>query len=298
MPVAYNTIAYDVAADGILTITLNRPDRLNAYTPEMCAELVDAFGRASREDAVKAVVVTGAGRAYCAGMDLASEGNVFGLDETQNPSLDELREGFDDPVLVNGVRDTGGRLTLAIFNCAKPVIAAVNGVAVGIGATMICAMDVRLCSDKAKFGFVFGKLGIVPEACSTWFLPRLVGLSRALEWCYTGDLIAPEEAVAAGLVKAVYPADELLEQAYALARRFSQGKSAVGIALTRQMIHRNSTLDSPLEAHLLESLAVFHTSQKDGREGVKAFQEKRPPNFTDTVSRDMPAFYPWWKPGQ
>ena len=291
---AYSTLDWSVA-DRVLTLTLNRPEQLNSFTPTMADELEHAFGRASSDDSVAAIVVTGAGRAFCAGMDLTAEGNVFGLDESMQPTLADLVEGFDDPRVVRGVRDTGGRVTLAIHACTKPVIAAINGPAVGIGATMTCAMDVRLASDKARIGFVFGKIGIVPEACSTWFLPRLVGPSQALEWLYTADILTADEAQAGGLVRSVHPAEELLPAAYALAHRFVDNRSPVSTALIRQMIYRNSAQDHPVHAHMIESLAVFYASQGDGKEGVRAFLEKRPPVFAARAATDMPPFYPWWE---
>jgi len=289
----YNTIKYEVA-DRILTLTLNRPEQLNSFTVEMCHELVHAFGRASDDDSVGAIVVTGAGRAYCAGMDLSVGGNVFGLDETQKPTMDDMHHRLDEPAIAKGVRDTGGRVTLAIFNCKKPIIAAINGPAVGIGATMSTAMDIRLASDKARIGFVFGKIGIVPEACSTWFLPRIVGISQALEWIYSAEIMDAAEAQRGGLVRAVYPADQLLPEAYKLARKFTENRSPVSTAFMRQMLYRNSAQASPMDAHLVESLAVFYTSQTDGKEGVKAFLEKRNPNFVGKASQ-MPPPYPWWK---
>jgi enoyl-CoA hydratase/carnithine racemase len=287
--VAYQTILYDLA-DGILTITLNRPEQLNAFTPQMAGELVDAFGQASRDDAVRAVIVTGAGRAFCAGMDLSVPGNVFGLDETLRPSIADLHERFEDPAIVHGVRDTGGRVTLAIFACTKPVIAAINGASVGIGATMTLAMDVRLASEKARIGFVFGKIGIVPEACSSWFLPRLVGISQALEWVYSGDIFDAEEARRGGLVKAVYAPERLLDEARALACRFVENRSPVATALARQMMYRNALQPHPVEAHRIESLAMFYTSIGDGKEGVQSFLEKRVPRFTAQASKDLPPF--------
>lgn len=290
---SYRTIDYSVS-DGILTLTLNRPDQLNAFTVEMADELEAAFRRASTDDEVGAVVVTGAGRAFCAGMDLAVGGNVFGLDESLEPTLADLHERMDDPEIARGVRDTGGRVTLAIDDCTKPVIAAINGAAVGIGATMTLAMDVRLAADTARIGFVFGKLGIVPEACSTWFLPRIVGLSQALEWVYTAEIIGAEDAHAGGLVKAVHPAERLLDEAYALARKFVANRSPVATALARQMLYRNSAQPHPVEAHRVESLAMFHLSRQDGKEGVRAFLDKRAPEFGRTTSTGMPPFYPWW----
>jgi enoyl-CoA hydratase/carnithine racemase len=290
---SYNSLRYEVT-DHILTLTLNRPDQLNAFTVEMAHELIAAFKRASEDDDVRAVVVTGEGRAFCAGMDLTAEGNVFGLNEDLQPGLAEMETLLEDPAYIEGVRDTGGMVTLAIYECNKPVIAAINGAAVGIGATMTCAMDIRLASEHARIGFVFNKIGVTPEACSSWFLPRIVGISRALEWVYTAEILDPAQAQAGGLVKAVVPAENLLEEAYAIALRIASF-SPVAIAMTRQMMYRNAAQPHPLEAHKVDSLAIFYASQKSGREGVQAFLEKRPAEFTDRVSTDMPDFYPWWK---
>ena len=289
----YKTLDWTVDA-GILVLTLNRPEQLNAFTVDMANELVDAFNRASLDDSVAAIVVTGAGRAFCAGMDLSVGGNVFGLDESLQPTLQDMHDKLDDPDMIRGVRDTGGRVTLAIFECTKPVIAAINGAAVGIGATMTLAMDVRLMSEKAKVGFVFGKIGITPEACSTWFLPRIVGMQQALDWVYSADLVGGEEAKAAGLVKAVYAPDKLVEEAIALARRYTTNRSPVATALARQMMYRNSAQPHPLEAHRTDSLAIYYASFKDGIEGVQSFLEKRDPKYTATVSKDMPPFYKEW----
>jgi enoyl-CoA hydratase/carnithine racemase len=289
----YNTLNWALA-DGILTLTLNRPEQLNSFTVEMANELEAAFNRASADDSVRAIVVTGAGKAFCAGMDLTREGNVFGLDESQRPTLQDMDQRLYDSAIHDGVRDTGGRVTLAIYNCAKPVIGAINGAAVGIGATMTLAMDVRLASEKARIGFVFGKIGITPEACSTWFLPRLVGITQALEWCYSADIIDAEEAKRGGLVKAVLPPDHLLPEAYKLARKFVDNRSPVAVALTRQMMYRNSAQPHPLDAHKVDSLAIFYASLKDGKEGVKSFLEKRAPDFTAKVSNDLPPFYKDW----
>jgi len=287
----YETLAYDVA-DDILTLTLDRPDKLNAFTVTMTEELVDAFSRASSDDDVRAVVVTGRGRAFCAGMDLSVGGNVFGLDEAAQPTMDDMLERLHDPAIEAGVRDTGGRVTLAIYDCTKPVIAAINGAAVGIGATMTLAMDVRLASTAARIGLVFGKIGIVPEACSTWFLPRIVGMSRALELVYTADILAAEAAREVGLVRSVHEPDDLLPAAYDLARRFTQHRSPVATALARQMMYRNSAQPHPREAHRVDSLSVFYTARGDGKEGVAAFLEKRDPDFTGRTT-EMPPFFPW-----
>lgn len=285
----YQTLKYEVE-QGVLTLTLDRPDQLNAFTVEMAQELVQAFNRASEDDAVRAIIVTGAGRAFCAGMDLSKPGNVFGLDESQRPTMADMAQ----PENMDGVRDTGGTVTLAIYECKKPVIAAINGAAVGIGATMTCAMDIRLVSEKAKIGFVFSKLGIVPEACSTWFLPRIVGPSQALEWIYSGEIFDGQTAKDAGLARSVHAPDDLLPAARAIAQKIADNNSPVATALARQMILRNSAAPHPMAAHQTDSLAMFYTSIGDGKEGVAAFLEKRKADFKGKASSDMPPFYPWW----
>ena len=289
---AFTTLRYEVD-DNVLTLTLNRPDQLNAFNLDMASELVRAIQRADADEEVRAIVVTGAGKAFCAGMDLSREGNVFGLNEDLKPDLTDMQERLDDPEIVSGVRDTGGQLALAIFECRKPVIAAINGAAVGIGATMTCAMDIRLASDKARVGFVFNKIGITPEACSTWFLPRIVNMGTALEWLYTGDLINSDELLNKGFVNRVIAADQLLAEAQQLARRLA-GNSPVAMALTRQMLYRNAAQPHPLSAHQVDSLAIFYTSQTSGKEGVQAFLDKRTPQFSDRLDQDLPLFYPWW----
>ena len=290
----YKTITCNIK-NSILTLTLSRPEHLNAFTIEMSDELIDAFNHASNDDDVGAIVVTGAGRAFCAGMDLnAAADNAFGLNEHLQPTLADMRERADQDDIKDGVRDSGGLVVLAMYDCKKPIIGAINGAAVGIGATMACAMDIRLASEKAKVGFVFNKIGITPEACSSWFLPRLVGIQTALEWCYTAEILTAETLLKERFVKAVYAPEDLLKEAYALAARmvnFSQ----VSMALTRQMIYRNSAQDHPLKAHQIDSLAIFYASQTSGKEGVNAFLEKRTPKFTEKASSDMPPFYPWWE---
>lgn len=283
----YDTLDWSVDDDGILTLTLDRPDALNAFTVTMAEELVDAYDRASDDDAVAAVVVTGAGRAFCAGMDLSAEGNVFGLNETMRLTRADLDDRYDDPAVVEGVRDTGGRVSLAVYRCTKPVIGAINGPAVGIGATMTLPMDVRMASTTARIGFVFGRLGIVPEAASSWFLPRLVGISRALEWCYSADVLDAATALEGGLLRSVHEPDDLLPAAHDLARAFTRGRSRVATALTRQMMWRNAAAPHPDEAHRVDSLAMFYTSIGDGKEGVAAFREKREPDFASRAS-DLP----------
>ncbi|MDE0841657.1 MAG: crotonase/enoyl-CoA hydratase family protein [Porticoccaceae bacterium] len=288
----YSSIRYQVK-DRILTLTLNRPEHLNAFTVEMSHELVDAFKRASEDDEVGAIVVTGAGRAFCAGMDLSVGGNVFGLNEQLQPTIADMRERADDEDIFHGVRDSGGRVTLAMYDCKKPIIGAINGAAVGIGASMTCAMDIRLASEKTKIGFVFNKIGITPEACSSWFLPRIVGASTALEWCYTADILDAETLHEARYVKAVHTPEQLLEASYVIARKIVV-HSPVSIALTRQMMYRNAAQDHPAKAHEVDSLAIFYASLTSGKEGVNSFLEKRAPAFTEKASSDMPPFYPWW----
>jgi enoyl-CoA hydratase/carnithine racemase len=260
----------------------------------MSRELIDAFSRASDDDDVGAIVVTGAGKAFCAGMDLSIAGNVFGLNEDLNPTLNDMRERSSEREIEDGVRDAGGRVVLAMYDCKKPIIGAINGAAVGIGATMTCAMDIRLASEKAKVGFVFNKIGITPEACSSWFLPRLVGLQTALEWCYTAEILTPETLLKERYIKAIYPPEILLDEAYALASRMVN-HCQVSMALTRQMLYRNSAQDHPRKAHDVDSLAIFYASLGSGKEGVKSFLEKRKPEFNQKASTEMPSFYPWWE---
>jgi enoyl-CoA hydratase/carnithine racemase len=289
----FETISHALDEDGILTITLERPERMNAFTVRMADELEQSFRELDADDRVRAVIVTGAGRAFCAGMDLAVEGNAFGLNELLHPTMRDMTERLDDPEIARGVRDTGGRVTLAIYDCRKPVIAAVNGAAVGIGATLTLAMDMRLASNTARFGFVFGRLGITPEACSTWFLPRIVGMQQALEWVYSADIFDAEEALRGRLVRSVHSPETLLEEARRLARQFVSGRSPAATALARQMLYRNSAMPYPMDAHRVDSLAMFYTSIGDGREGVAAFREKRQPAFTGKAS-ELPPFFPWW----
>jgi enoyl-CoA hydratase/carnithine racemase len=281
---SYETLDWTVDGDGIATLTLNRPTALNAFDLTMARELERAFLTDARDDAVRAVVVTGAGRAFCAGMDLSAEGNVFGLDESLTPTPQDLRDHFAQEPYQSGVRDTGGRVTLAVHALPKPVIAAINGAAVGIGATMTLAMDLRLASTRARIGFVFGRLGIVPEAASTWFLPRIVGIQQALEWVYSAEILTPEAALAGRLVRSVHEPDDLLPAAYDLARSFVVDRSPVALGLAKRMLYRNGAAADPLDAHLSESLAMFHASMGDGKEGVAAFLAKRAPEFTGKAS--------------
>lgn len=283
----YETLTWEVDADGVATLTLHRPDALNAFDLTMAQELERVFLTDAREDDVRAVVVTGAGRAFCAGMDLSAQGNVFGLDESVRPTPEEFRASYDQEPYDAGVRDTGGKVTLAIHALPKPVIAAINGPAVGIGATMTLAMDIRMASEKARIGFVFGRLGIVPEACSSWFLPRIVGIQQALEWVYSADILTAEQALAGRLLRSVHAPDELVPAAQELARSFVVGRSPVALGLAKQLLYRNGAAAEPLEAHLSDSLAMYWTSLGDGKEGVAAFREKRAPQFTGRAS-DLP----------
>ncbi len=279
---SYSQILYDVE-DGVLTITMNRPEKLNAFTGTMMTEMIDAFDRSDADDSIRAVIVTGAGRAFCAGADLGAGGATFDADGRA-----------DRPKGLN--RDGGGLLTLRIFDSKKPVIAAVNGPAVGIGVTMTLAMDIRLAADVARFGFVFARRGIVPEACSSWFLPRVVGISRALEWAYSGRVFAADEALAGGLVRSIHPKDQLLATARGIAKEIAENTSAISVSLIRQMMWRMLGADHPMEAHKLDSRGVYYTGRSpDAREGVEAFLEKRAAHFPGKVSKDLPEFYPWWE---
>jgi enoyl-CoA hydratase/carnithine racemase len=288
--VTFETLACEVDDAGVAVLTLNRPEQLNAFDLTMARELEEFFTTDARDDSIRAVVVTGAGSAFCAGMDLSAEGNVFGLDETLRPTPEELRRHLEDAPYRDGVRDTGGKVTLAVCALPKPVIAAINGPAVGIGATMTLAMDLRLASTKARIGFVFGRLGIVPEAASSWFLPRIVGIQQALEWVYSADILDAEAALSGRLLRSVHEPEDLLSAAVGLARSFVVDRSPVALALAKQMLYRNSAAAEPLEAHLSDSLAVFWTSLGDGKEGVAAFREKRSPRFTGRAS-DLPRIF-------
>jgi enoyl-CoA hydratase/carnithine racemase len=281
---AYETLLTDLR-DGILTLTLNRPERLNAFTGRMMDDYLRVLDEIDANDDVRVVVVTGAGRGFCAGADLGGGGSTF--DSGGGGGRDDL-----DRV----PRDGGGRVTLRLFDCTKPLIAAINGAAVGVGITHTLPMDIRLASDRAKMGFVFARRGIVPEAASSWFLPRVVGISRAMEWVATGRVFPAAEALAGGLVSEVLPHDDLLPRARALASEIAENTSALSIALSRQMLWKMLGAAHPMEAHRLDSRGIhFMGSSPDAREGVESFLEKRPPQFGMRVSRDMPDYYPWWE---
>lgn len=289
---ATETITTEIK-DRILTITLNRPDKLNAFNATMQRELIEAFKGADANDDVRVVIVTGAGRGFCAGADLSSGGDTFDRDARRGP-VKRNADGtvdYSDP----NVRDGGGQVTLQIFKCVKPVIAAVNGAAVGIGVTMQLPMDIRIASEDARFGFVFSRRGIVPEAASSWFLPRLVGISQALEWTYSGRVFSAQEALAGRLVSKVVPAAELIPTARAIAKDIVDNTAPVSVALIRQMMWRMLGADDPMEAHKVDSRGIYERGRSaDVKEGVVSFLEKRPAKFADKVSSDMPPYYPWW----
>ncbi len=273
-------------ADGVATITLNRPEKMNAYTRTMQSEICAAMDDIDGDDDVRAVIFTGAGdRAFCAGADLTPEGGgqIF--------SSGEQVSDLSDPL----VRDGGGQLTLRLFNSKKPLISACNGAAVGVGVTMQLAMDIRLASDNARYGFVFARRGIVPEACSSWFLPKIVGISQALEWCYSGRVFGAEEAKEGGLIRSIHAPEDLLPAAHKIAREIADNTSALSVAMTRAMMWRLSGTEHPMMAHRIDSKAIYTLSRGvDAKEGIASFLEKREPNYPGKVSDDMPDFYPWW----
>ena len=275
----YEAIIYEVE-DGILTITLNRPERLNAFNAQMSLEVHDAIDRADEDDNVKAIIFTGSGRGFCAGADLSGGSATFDYDDSGR-----------------GVHpDGGGVLTLRLFECLKPIISACNGPAVGVGATMQCAMDIRMASEKAKYGFVFSKRGIVPEACSSWFLPRVVGINTALEWAYSGRIFDAQEALERRFVRSVHKENDLLPAARDLAHEFAEQTSSVSVTMIRQMMWKMLGADHPVEAHNIDSRGVYYTGKSaDAHEGVQSFLEKRPAEFKGKVSTDMPEFFPWWE---
>lgn len=294
---AYEQILYDIK-DNILTITLNRPEKLNAFTGVMMTEMIDAFDRADKDDEIRAIIVTGAGRAFCAGADLSAGPDTFAASRSDRPDRKSATRADGSIDWTNeATRDGGGRLTLRIFECLKPVIAAVNGPAVGVGVTMQLAMDVRIASENARFGFVFSRRGIVPEACSSWFLPRIVGISQALEWAFSGRVFSAQEALEGRLVSKLYPANELVAAARSLAREIADNTSQVSVALIRQMMWKMLGADHPMEAHKVDSKGIYvRGSSADVREGVRSFLEKRPAKFPDKISKDMPAYFPWSPP--
>ena len=286
----FETILYEIK-DKVLTITLNRPERLNAFTGQMMDDLIEAFDKAGKDDEIRVIIVTGAGRGFCAGADLGAGANTFNREVRNNRG--ETEGIKDNP---EWMRDGGGRTTLAIFDCPKPIIAAFNGPAVGVGVTMTLPMDIRIASEEARFGFVFARRGLVPEAASSWFLPRIVGISKALEWTFSGKVFSAEEAKDGGLIRSVHPANKLMNEAYKLAQEIIDNTSPVSVALTRQMLWKMLGADHPMEAHKVDSRLIYELGKaEDAKEGVKSFLEKRSPKFPSKVSKDMPKFFPWWK---
>lgn len=271
--------------NGIATVTLNRPEKMNAFTSTMRNELIDIFQTADRADDVRVVVVTGSGKAFCAGADLSSGPSAF----------DRIaRDGHD--VRIADHRDGGGQVSLAVFRCRKPVIAAINGHAVGIGITMTLPMDIRVVAEDAKIGFPFTRRGVVPEACSSWFLPRIVGLAKATEWVYTGRIFRASEEAASGLFNHVVPKDQVLNKAMAIAREIAENTSAVSVALSKALLWHGHSEPDPQSVHLIDSRCFFWMGrQKDAYEGIESFLQKRQPQFSMKISSDMPDFYPWWK---
>lgn len=282
----FEQLRYEVEGR-ILTITLNRPDRMNAFTGQMCDELIAAFDQADADDKVKVVIVTGAGRAFCAGADLELGGDTWGK-HSEYLAEQEATQRY--------VGDGGGQVTRRIYDFNKPVIAAINGAAVGVGITMTLAMDIRIAVPNTKLGFVFAARGIIPEACSSWFLPRIVGISKALEWCYAGRVFKSEEGLQAGLLRSLHEPDALLPAARALAQEFIDNSSSVSIAMTRHMMWRMLSAPHPIDAHEVDTAAIAALgSSDDAREGISAFLEKRKANFKDRVTQHMPKVFPWWK---
>ena len=289
----YDHIRTDIA-DNIMTLTLHRPEKLNAFTAKMMNEMIQAFDEADRNDDVRVVIVTGEGRGFCAGADLSAGAATFDMGKrTDKP---QPKGGVDNADYSDeAIRDGGGRVTLRIFECLKPVIGAINGPAVGIGATMLLPMDIRIASSEARIGFVFSRRGIVMEAASSWFLPRLVGPQQALEWCFSGRVFSAQEALDGRLVSRVVPPVDLLPTARKLAREIIENTAPVSVALMRQMIWKMMGADHPMEAHKIDSRGIFSRGRSaDVKEGVVAFLEKRPANFPNTVSADMPDYFPWW----
>lgn len=288
---SFETLAYELE-DGVATITLNRPDKLNAFNTQMMKDLIAVFDVTDADDAVKAVIVTGAGRGFCAGADLSAGGETFDYDKRGGDSMAaRQRDGVQ--------RDGGGLVSLRIYDSLKPVIAAVNGPAVGVGVTMQLPMDIRLASTEARFGLVFARRGLNPEAASSWFLPRLVGVQTALEWCYTGRVFSAQEALDRGLVRSLHAPDELLPAAKALAREIVENTAPVSIAITRQLIWRMAGAPHPMDAHRADSRGIqIRGAMGDAREGVMSFLEKRPPVFPNQVSTDLPDIWPHWQAPQ
>ncbi len=292
----FETLRYEIE-DQVLTLTMNRPERLNAFNSRMQGEFLKALDQADADDQIRAVIVTGEGRGFCAGADLGKGAETFDYDnQTEEAKADrasnEGRQGNSNAWL----RDGGGLLSLRIYEFNKPIIAAINGPAVGVGVTMTLPMDIRIASTKARIGFVFSRRGIVPEACSSYFLPRIVGVSKALEWAYSGKVFDADEALQGGLVRSLHEPEDLLPSARSIASEIAENTSAISVTMIRHMMWRMLGADHPMEAHKVDSRAIFHLGREaDAHEGVASFLEKRPPNFTLKPSEDLPEFFPWWE---
>jgi len=292
----FETLRYEIE-DQVLTLTMNRPERLNAFNSRMQGEFLEALDQADADDQIRAVIVTGEGRGFCAGADLGKGAETFDYDnQTEEAKADrasnEGRQGNSNAWL----RDGGGLLSLRIYEFNKPIIAAINGPAVGVGVTMTLPMDIRIASTKARIGFVFSRRGIVPEACSSYFLPRIVGVSKALEWAYSGKVFDADEALQGGLVRSLHEPEDLLPAARSIASEIAENTSAISVTMIRHMMWRMLGADHPMEAHKVDSRAIFHLGREaDAHEGVASFLEKRPPNFTLKPSEDLPEFFPWWE---
>ncbi len=292
----FETLRYEIE-DQVLTLTMNRPERLNAFNSRMQGEFLEALDHADADDQIRTVIVTGEGRGFCAGADLGKGAETFDYDnQTEEAKADrasnEGRQGNSNAWL----RDGGGLLSLRIYEFNKPIIAAINGPAVGVGVTMTLPMDIRIASTKARIGFVFSRRGIVPEACSSYFLPRIVGVSKALEWAYSGKVFDADEALQGGLVRSLHEPEDLLPAARSIASEIAENTSAISVTMIRHMMWRMLGADHPMEAHKVDSRAIFHLGREaDAHEGVASFLEKRPPNFTLKPSEDLPEFFPWWE---
>ena len=291
----FETLRYEIE-DQVLLLTMNRPERLNAFNSEMQTEFLEALDHADTDDEIRAVIVTGEGRGFCAGADLSKGAETFDYDnQAEEAKADRASNEGRQEGSNAWLRDGGGLLSLRIYEFNKPIIAAINGPAVGVGVTMTLPMDIRIASTQARIGFVFSRRGIVPEACSSYFLPRVVGVSKALEWAYSGKVFDADEALSGGLIRSVHEPEDLLPTARAIASEIAENTSAISVTMIRHMMWRMLGADHPMEAHKVDSRGIFHLGRgADAREGVVSFLEKRPANFTMKTSEDLPEFFPWW----
>jgi|TARA_B100000809_G_scaffold243922_1_gene269370 enoyl-CoA hydratase/carnithine racemase len=291
----FETLRYEIE-DQVLLLTMNRPERLNAFNSQMQREFLEALDHADTDDEIRAVIVTGEGRGFCAGADLSKGAETFDYDnQAEEAKADRASNEGRQEGSNAWLRDGGGLLSLRIYEFNKPIIAAINGPAVGVGVTMTLPMDIRIASTQARIGFVFSRRGIVPEACSSYFLPRVVGISKALEWAYSGKVFDADEALKGGLIRSVHEPEDLLPTARAIASEIAENTSAISVTMIRHMMWRMLGADHPMEAHKVDSRGIFHLGRgADAREGVVSFLEKRPADFTMKTSEDLPEFFPWW----